>query len=582
MVGNPNSGKSHLFNRLTLYNQEVGNWPGVTNDVKYARIQEIEKEVKLIDLPGVYDIDTEQKNASEQGMAVDFILSKRSEYDLIFNIIDVDYLERSLHLTQQLIEKNIPLVVILNKSDRLKGTINQKALKEGLGVEVIDSNTIQKHGIKNIIEFINNTELTKVIPPKPTSLDIKQMLEKVFPNYVAKSNYHRDEAIDKILMHKVWGLVIFLLIMFLGFIMIAESGLYMQELVTSRLDIWLEAGLIHIKPYYLNIFLYSLGNSVIMIIGLIPIILLLYLFLSLLEDTGYIPRIMILADSLMRKFGLNGKAFIPIILGFGCNIPAIMATRIIKDKTSRLKVALIIPFLSCSARLTIFSIFTLIFFEKFQGFVIFSLYLLGIAVAVITLIVLNIVGFRGNNIILYELPRYQMPHLKTWFRKSYIKVKGFIVDAAGIIIIFATLITLSNNVLLNSKNLEIVQNIGYKVNKLFKPLGSQEQNWQLPYVLLSGVVAKEAMIASISSFYKEPHLLEDNQELASLGSVFKGWIGIYSILVFILLCFPCVSVFSILYREFSLNVALFSVIWSLTMGYLVSWGVFQVLSVMFA
>lgn len=581
MVGNPNSGKSHLFNRLTFYNQEVGNWPGVTNDLKYADIQGIRKEVKVIDLPGVYDIDT-KRDLSEQGMAADFILNKRSEYDLIFNVIDVDYLERSLHLTQQLIEKNIPVVIILNKSDRLKGAINKEALAEEFGVSVIEANTIQKQGIKNIIEFINHTELAKIAAPLPQSLDIKQVLAKVFQNYIAKRSSQKDEAIDKILMHKVWGLAIFLLIMLLGFTMIAESGLYVQQFITSQLDTWLENGLTYIKPYYLNILLYSLGNSIIMIIGLIPIILLLYLFLSLLEDTGYIPRIMILSDNLMRKFGLNGKAFIPIILGFGCNIPAIMATRIIKDKTSRLKVALIIPFLSCSARLTIFSIFTLIFFEKFQGLVIFSLYLLGMLVAVVTLIILNLFGFKGNNIILYELPRYQMPHLKTWFRKSYVKVKGFIVDAAGIIIIFATIITLSNNVLLNSKHLEIVQNVGHKANKLFEPLGSKEQNWQLPYVLLSGIVAKEAMIASIGSFYKEPNLLEDNQALSSLENVFKGWMGIYSILVFILLCFPCVSVFSILYREFSINVAIFSVIWSLMMGYLVSWGVFQVLSIMFA
>lgn len=590
LVGNPNSGKSHLFNRLTLYNEDVGNWPGVTNDIQFADVVGAAKGASVIDVPGIYSIDTEADlkaaGVTDQSVASDFILNHKSKYDLIFNIIDIDYLERSLHLTLELLDNKLPVVIVLNKMDRIKGNINTSALEEGLGVKVILANTIQKRGIDGILEFIDAADTEQHVyklknDTSNTPLDTREIVSAVFADSPNKRNY-KDEFIDRILMHKIWGLVIFLLVMMSGFVLVAEVGLRTQEFVTDYLEMWLDLGLVHVSQHYLNILLYSFGSSVIIIIGLIPLILFLYLFLSILEDTGYIPRIMILADSFMRKFSLNGKAFIPIILGFGCNVPAIMATRIIKDKASRLKVALIIPFLSCSARLTIFSIFTLIFFEKSHGLIIFSLYVLGIIVAIITLLLLNLLGFKGSNTILYELPGYQIPAFKALLKKAYMKVRGFIFDAAGIIIIFATIITAFNGVLLHSKNFGVVQDIGYTVNKVLQPLGSSEQNWQLPYVLLSGIVAKEAMIASISAFYKEKNLIPGKEENTNyFENYFKDWKGVYCILVFILLCFPCVSVFSVLYKEFSIKVALASVVWSLLVGYCVSLLLFQTMSIVF-
>ncbi len=600
LVGHPSAGKSHLFNRLTGSNQLIGNWPGTTIEKKSGVYKKPDGKVyEILDLPGLYNLNP-SKETLDENLTAEY-LEQRHKYCFVLNIIDCTQLEKGLYLTLELLEKKIPTVLVLNKADLLKHSdINVKVLAKLLGIHVIKTNTITKHGIDELKNTIfaagfkvrSHNNLNKQYYEKLIMESKLDALEEIIGDMGKDAIYQcrcnaisaiieqvklpkkgKHESIklvywlDKFLMHKYLGLPFFLVIMLLCFYTTMTLGLYFQDFIDITLTNQLEKLLQLMEEHrYLALVVKNLGNAIIIVLSLIPVLGILFVLLALLEDSGYIPRITILLDNIMSKLGLSGKSFIPIILGFGCNVPAIMAIRSIESRAQRIKLAMMLPFMSCSARLTVFSIFTTLFFTHYQELIIFSLYLIGVIIGLITAYIAGkVTNENAASFFIYELPRLSWPNPVIILRKAYVRIRSFALRAAKLIVLFSFCIMMLNEMLLLSNdNNNKMRIVGEKINYIFKPIGIAEHNWQFPYVMFSGVIAKEAMIASINSLYAtEAHTTIKD----ALQTAFGDWRSIYAILVFILLYFPCVSVFSVLGREFGYKVAIISMVWSLLVGY---------------
>ncbi|EPS1331637.1 Fe(2+) transporter permease subunit FeoB, partial [Providencia stuartii] len=532
LIGNPNAGKTTLFNQLTGSRQRVGNWAGVTVERKVGRFNTVEHHIELVDLPGTYSLTTisEQTSLDEQ-IACYFILS--GEADMLINVVDASNLERNLYLTLQLVELGVPCIIALNMLDIAQSQhieIDVEKLQQQLGCPVIPlvstratgidklKQAIDKHPQNNMTALVeypaallqevdslseqisaqqfsqqqrrwlalqilegdiysrqraNITEaqlqvtqqhLKASLNEEPELLiadaryqSIAAICEKSINNSAAEPN-KLTQSLDRLILNRWLGVPIFLFVMYLMFVLAINIGGALQPFFEGASEAIFIHGIQWVGAYFsfpdwLTVFLaQGIGGGINTVLPLVPQIGMMYLFLSVLEDSGYMARAAFVMDRLMQALGLPGKSFVPLIVGFGCNVPAIMGARTLDAPRERLITVLMAPFMSCGARLAIFAVFASAFFGKSGASIVFSLYILGIVVAILTGLLLKHTLMRGEaSPFVMELPVYHVPHLKTLLIQTWQRLKGFVIRAGKVIVVASMFIGALNSFSLSGK-----------------------------------------------------------------------------------------------------------------------------------
>jgi len=694
LVGNPNSGKTTLFNYASRSKEKVGNYGGVTVDSKQARYKQSGYAFSLVDLPGTYSL---KSYSPEEIYLRNYIFDKKP--DVIVNIVDASNLERNLYLTTQLIDMGVQIVIALNMYDELerKGDVlDYNALGSLLGIPVVPTVSSRGKGIKQLFDTIievyenreptvrhihinygteiensicvvqskikidenraftnivsaryltialleNDREFSRSITRCVNSSEIiesakneVEMLDKLFLDPVETvitdlrygfiagalqetlrvnkvERLNKTRIVDNYLTNKYLGIPLFIGFLWLTFYTTFKLGSYPKH--------WLELGigkLATITSAVLpeGIFRDFLIDGIIGGVGgvlvFLPNIIILFLFISLMEDTGYMARAVFIMDKVMHSFGLHGKSFIPLFMGFGCNVPAILATRIIESRRDRMITMLITPFMSCSARLPVYILFISAFFVKNQGSILFLLYLLGIIFAILSAILLKHIFFKLEEIpFVMELPPYRVPTPRSiikhvWFRTGlYLKKIGGVILVASVIIWFlsnfpARLDYSGNNeqeaVTASSGQDNVKQSesfitmIGHTIEPVMRPLGF---DWRLSVSIISGLAAKEVVVSTLGILYSADEYSVQNslvqklrdQEYPSGKKMFSPLIA-FSFMLFILTYFPCIGAISAISRESgSWKWAAFTVFYTTGVAWLLSFTVYQLGSLFIA
>lgn len=659
LVGNPNSGKTTLFNALTQSNQKVGNWAGVTIEKKVGYYKHKNYEIEIIDLPGIYGLSAYSK---EEEVALNFLIQEPP--DLILNLIDGNNFERNFYLSLQLFQLDIPCVIAINMIDELK----QKQIEIDylgletltkipvMGISAIDSSFID-HFISRIIEashqnskpspllpdygpelqeIINkmcsliNEDLHQIEPlaklPSARFIAIK-LLESdpyfmsLFPTvkyraainpdtdfesqlihqlYAKIENYQKTymgpslktsnplhETLDLIFTNRWLGIPIFGTLMYIVFWLTFTVGGFFLDFIdfgfTGLLSPYLHTHLeaIGIVPWLSSLIIDGVVAGVGSVLTFLPNIIILFFAIALLEDTGYMARVAFIMDRLMSRIGLNGKAIVPMLMGFGCNAPAILSTRVLENESDRLIAILINPFMSCGARLPIYVLLTSVFFPSIGSLVTFVLYFIGILVAIFTAMLFKNTLFKSSNSpFLLELPPYRLPSAKGLLYKVYHHSAAY-VERAGTIIFMASMIIWF---ILNfgpegygHLTSSYGKAIGTAIAPIFKPLGFG--NWQASLSLLTGVVAKEIVISNMAIILG----LADMNAIESVTTLAQGISQIFSeasslaFMVFSLLYTPCIAVIGIIKSETqSWRWPIFSMIYSFLAAWLMGFITYQI------
>ena len=652
LVGNPNTGKTSIFNHLTGTRQHVGNWPGVTVEKKEGRIKTLPEAV-LVDLPGIYSLSAQ---TLEEQLAVTYLINE--DPHLLINIVDASNLERNLYLSVQLLEMGMPLVLCLNMMDiaEKRGLkIDVSALSRTLGVPVVPIVARRAKGDGELIHLLHRNipsppwkvpyspkieeairKLDKLmaeaglhlrpnrrwlalmwlegnrtvrellcsrLPPDliermeevcskcPADLDqrirnaryalIEKIVREVTRNSRTADGPTWSDRLDRLLLHPVIGIPVFLLLMYLVFQLTFS---WVGTPLSDHLDSWfsgpfftgVSAALdaMGSPDWFTRLMIDGVLTGVGAVLVFVPQIAILFLCLSYLEDSGYMARAAVLMDRFMSMIGLSGKAFIPLILGFGCNVPAIMATRTLEDPKSRLVTALISPFMSCSARLPVYSLFAAAFFKESGAAVVFTLYVAGVLAAVLTALVLKKRLPDEEGVFLLEMPPYHAPAMKNLLLHTWEKTRGFI-RKAGTIIFGMTVVIwfLGNSSWQGFVPMEEswLAAIGRWIAPLFAPLGFD--SWEAGVSLVVGFLAKELIISTLGIVYGAgtedklgellPHAFDPPAALAFL--------------FFVLLYTPCVAALATIKRETgSWRWTLFSVGYSLTIAWTTAFVVYRV------
>lgn len=577
LLGNPNVGKTTLYNELTGSKQYVGNWPGVTVDKKEGYFNNI----KIVDLPGIYAMDT---YSNEEKVAKEFL--QEDDVDLILNIVDAGNLDRNLYLTTQLKQFNKPILLAINMVDvaESKGiVIDYKKLESIFNVTIIPISAAKNIGLDKLKDSIENEkfqipkdkEKFNFINDKEAYSFIEEALSKSI-THIHEDKVFLSQKVDKILLNPIFAYPFFILMMILMFqFTFAWVGQpisdFMDTILNESLIPWASELLASSSPWFQSLIVDGIIGGVGGIIVLLPIILVLFICISILEDSGYMARVAFLMDKLMRKIGLSGKAFIPMIVGFGCTVPAIMSARTLESEKDRKLTALLVPLMSCNARLPVYAVFASIFFSSHQGLVVASLYLLGILIAfIIGLLFKNTIFKKDEEPFILELPEYKKPKLKSIYKQtsdkgiSFIKRAGTFIFAMSVVIWFLSNFNFGG--LVENVNDSILASIGSFMAPIFTPLGFG--NWQSSVSLLTGLLAKETIISSMQVIFAGDLSM-------TLGAYFSP-LSAYSFLTFVLLYTPCVSVIGVMKKEFGIKMTLFSIFYQLVLAWVISFIVYNV------
>ena len=581
LLGNPNVGKTTLFNSLTGSNQYVGNWAGVTVDKKEGYVG---KNVKIVDLPGIYAMDT---FSNEEKISKQFLQS--DEVDLIVNIVDATNLERNLYLTSQLTEFKKPMVLVVNMIDVAKSKnihIDFDLLSKKLGVNILPISASKSKGIEAVKELLNSKDFNKL----DTTINVKHnfsgmneseayaYIENILNSCVELPKTKKEsisEKIDKVVLNKFLAYPIFLALLWIIF-------KFTFEWVGAPLQDWLEglitedfAGLVgglleNSSPWFSSLIVDGIIGGVGGIITFVPIILTLFLGMSILEDSGYMARAAFIMDKLMRKFGLSGKAFIPLMMGFGCSVPGIMSARTLESEKDRKITALILPFMSCNARLPIYALFTGALFASHQTEVVFGLYLLGILVAFLVAIILkNTLYKKGEEPFIIELPEYKVPEAKTVLHHTWEKGKGFLKKAGTIIFAISVIVWFLQSFNMSGMaeiDESFLASIGNFISPIFAPLGFG--TWQSSVSLLTGLAAKEVVVSTMGVLY--------SGELEAAIAANFTTLSALSFLAFSLLYTPCIAVIGAMKKEFGGKFALFSAAYQIAVAWIAAFLIYNI------
>ena len=692
LVGNPNCGKTTLFNALTGDNQRVGNWPGVTVEKKTGLLTIGVQDISITDLPGVYSLTSSLQGASQDEQ----VAAKAVAYgdaDIMINVIDACHLERNLYLTSQLLELGKPMIIALNMMDIaiFRGiSIDTQALSQQLNCPVV---VLQAHrnvglvelqqaiiesppravpinlllplAVRQVLTNIEQRLLTLCAKPLLVTYFSHRLLEgdtllfnhpsvlecvqpvvdidilmadaryKAIHQIVAlvqtkrsDVNEHLTAKIDRIVLHRFLALPIFFAMMYLMFLFAINIGGAFQDFFDISTDAifvqgsrWLLQQL-NMPNGLIALFSNGLGKGINTILTFVPVIASMFFFLSLLESSGYMARAAFVVDRVMRALGLPGKSFVPMIVGFGCNVPAIMAARTLDSEQDRLLTVLMSPFMSCSARLAIYAVFVAAFFPIGGQNVVFSLYFIGILMAVLTgLLLRKTIFLSKSSPLILELPAYHRPSFRRLFKETSLRLRHFIWRAAKLILPVCVILGGLNALTIHggisssvASSDSVLSLIARWLTPAFAPMGLHQDNWPATVGLLSGMLAKEVVVGSLNTLYAEMgHLTQYTSSsfdflgmlsaavwsiphnLLKLGSAFMnpilasapshdtsrsiygvmyehfdGQAGAYAYLLFILLYIPCVSTMAAIKQEANQKLMWFSIIWSLVVAYAVA------------
>lgn len=707
-VGNPNSGKTSLFNALTGSRQQVGNWSGVTVDKKEGRLQLNDEDARLVDLPGIYSLDAHDSHSVDEQIAFGYITRYRP--DLVINVIDATTLERGLYLTVQMLELGLPLVVVINKMDvaaRRRLKLDVDILQQQLGCLVV---TLSAHQQKEVQRFrrqlpqiiaaqvadsreqqtafgfayasevkAQQAALADLAQPLASHMNAQALALRLLEDdpwlkdqlddclrdditsaqqqitldldlHIADTRFswiyqlcqqavsqggklseRNSHKIDSLVLSKWLGIPVFLGIMYLMFqfsINIGSAFIDFFDIVGGAVFVDGTSEILAAvnAPQWLDIILaQGVGAGIQTVLTFVPIIACLYLFLSVLESSGYLARASFVVDRVMQKIGLPGKSFVPMVMGFGCTVPAVMSARTLDRERERLITSFMSPFMSCGARLPVYALFVAAFFPDNGQNVVFLLYLCGVAAAVITGLVLRYTLLPGDSeSLLLEMPDYEIPTLRNISIKTWQKLRGFLTGAGKTIVVVVAVLSVLNSVSLDGRfgDLESGESVLAKTSQLitpvFSPLGVEQDNWEATIGIVTGIFAKEAVVGTLNSLYsggadeasefdlfaslKEGlHSIPENlfgisvydpigvsvgdistlenaaqeQEvdvstLTTLQSKFNGGVGAFAYMLFILLYTPCAAAMGAFVREVGPRWSLFIAAWSMGLAFMIS------------
>ena len=594
LVGNPNCGKTTLFNALTGEQQRVGNWPGVTIEKKVGFFPVESQSIELIDLPGVYSLVSAFEHASQDEQITAKTVAS-TQFDCIINVIDACHLERHLYLTSQLLELGVPVVIALNMMDLAEQAgikLNISALSEQLGCSVISLAAHRGQGLSEL----KMSFMRPLMPPRPLSLNVCSALQDSLELLIADARYTAIHAlvkqvqakasdaresltakIDRVVLHRIWAFPIFFAMMYALFFFAIQVGGFFQDffdVFTDALFVQYSSSLMqkfHMSTWFIALVSHGIGRGLNTTCTFIPVMACMYFFLSLLETSGYMARAAFVVDRFMRFLGLPGQAFVPMIIGFGCNVPAVMAARTLDSERDRLLTILMTPFMSCSARLAIYTVFVAAFFPTGGQNIVFLLYLIGIFMAVLTGFVLKHTLLNGPHApLILELPVYHRPTLRRLFQETWLRLRLFVVRAAKLIVPVCVILGMLNaysfdGLLVQDGQISILEWVGQHLTVIFSPMGISQDNWPATVGLLTGTLAKEVVVGTLNGLYAH---IGDTHAYGVMAQQFDGKIGAFAYLLFILLYIPCVSTIAVIRQEATRRLMWFSIIWSMSVAYL--------------
>lgn len=593
LVGNQNCGKTTIFNKITNMKQHIGNFPGVTVDIKIGTVPNI-TNCEIVDLPGLYSLNTYTK---EETISKKFIMEKKP--DVIINVIDAGNIERNLYLTLQLKQLKIPIVIALNMLDEVEknnGKIDIIELEKRLNIPIVPITTVKKVEVEKLTQKAKELSRIKyktinIENNKNQSVIIEKYkeIEKICRGIVnipkqTKQN-RKTYKIDKILTNKYLGIPIFILIMFLIFqLTFNYIGEYFSELINQGILVttqYIEAILTknNITPIIHTLITDGILTGIGSVVSFLPIIVTLYFFLSLLEDTGYMTRIAFIMDKPLSKIGLSGRSVVAILLGFGCSVPAILSTRTIQSEKEKKLTMLLVPFMSCSAKIPIYAIFISILFEKNKSIIMLMLYIISIIIGIIVTAILNKITRKDNQAtFIIELPNYRIPSIKNIWHLMWNKTKEFIEKAFSIIFIASIIIwflkSFDTSLYLSKEENSILAQIGKIISPIFKPLGFSD--WRIITSLITGISAKEAVVSTLT--------ILTNANTQMLPYILKTILTIpatISFLIFVVLYTPCIATISIIKKEFNLKTAIKVAINQFIIAYIMAFVTFQLSNFLF-
>ncbi len=556
LVGNQNSGKSSLFNLLCGAKQKIGNWPGVTIEEKKGVIKNTSHD--LIDLPGIYSLNTFTK---EEEITSNYL--KNTKLDLIINVVDVTTFERSMYLTTQLKELKIPMILVLNMCDLLEKEnllINCDLLENILGVKVLKVSSKTKIGLSNLLKEIEKKEFInreiKIVDSTDLETKIIQrynFIENLSKKVLKRQNNSVENKLDKILLNKYFGLPIFFLIMALIYFLstgpVGSTISSYMELIINKFDFLIRNLLIsfHASNWIISLTCEGIIAGVGAVVSFLPQLFILFLCINFLENSGYMNRITMLLDRFFHWLGLSGKSLIPFIVGSGCSVPAMMATRTIENEKEREKTLALTSFIPCSAKLPLVVLVSSFFFKKYRSLIAISLYFL--AILVIIFLALFLKKKKKNvSYFISELPRYQIPSLSVILKDTLSKCIDF-VKRAGSVILFSSIIIWCLSHLSPAFEFEndiknsLLAHIGKTISFVFVPI-LKVNSWEASISALQGIIAKEQVVASME-------ILSEGQENIFLSSAFNFFTPLtaYSFCVFNLFSSPCINAIATLKQE---------------------------------
>jgi len=653
LAGNPNCGKTTLFNQLTGSNQYVGNWPGVTVEKKEGKIKnKFGLEMSIIDLPGIYSLSP---YSPEEIVTRNCLLHDNPQ--VIIDIVDATNIERNLYLTTQIAELGRPMVIALNMIDMLEkngDTIDEKLLEKELGIPVVPISASKNIGIEALIEkTLELAKASKYVPVKNiyskavnnVLLDIEDALEEV-----KQSKYHRkrwtavklfegdsvtwnhydftkeqrehiishieeinssknidremiiaderykyicaitsravhknhdpckltvSDKIDRIATNKYLAIPLFLVTMFLVFaITFGPIGNFLRDAAEWLISDLLAGGIttflhnVNASEWAESLVIDGIIGGVGSVISFLPQIVLLFTLLSLLEDSGYMARAAFIMDKLLRCIGLSGRAFVPMLMGFGCTVPAVMGTRILESEKDKKLTILITPFMSCSAKMPVYLLMVSMFFKDRGPLVIFGIYILGVVIAILTALLFKSTVLKGKNSpFVMELPPYRLPSAKTLLLHIWERVRDFLVRAGTVLMGASILIWFLQSFNFSLQMVEsdesILASIGMMIAPVFTLCGFGD--WRASVSLVTGIAAKESVASTMAVLYG-----------GSLTGAFSA-LSAFSFLVFVLLYTPCVAALTAMRREFgSRKWMAVSVVYQLAVAWIMSFAVFQI------